>query len=163
MEPQESTYSYLVRVLWTLSHDVIMEPQDAANWNFLYSIMWCKSFNPERWSLYCYFITYLLQEKQGYPESKKIVKYGVSLVYGKSWGWSSIKKQYHDHQFESILRIPNCNPQLICNIMIINLKSDIRKFKFSSLRTSVLFLSFLWCATGGNHSNKDLAWVVMIP
>jgi hypothetical protein len=55
------------------------------------------------------FITCLLQEKQGYPESKRIVKYGVSLVYGKSWGWPSIKMQYHDHQFESILSIPSCS------------------------------------------------------
>jgi hypothetical protein len=76
---------------------LIMEPRHAAYWNFLYSFMWCKSFNPERWSLYYYFITCLLQEMQGYPESRRIVKYGVSLVYGKSRGWSSIKTQHHDH------------------------------------------------------------------
>jgi len=87
----------------------MMEPRHAAYWNFLYSFIPCKSLNPERWSLYYNFITCLLQEKQGYPESRSIVKYGVSFVYGKSWEWSSIKMQYHNHQFESILTIPNCN------------------------------------------------------
>jgi negative regulator of sigma E activity len=47
-----------------------------------------------------------LQEKQGYFESRKILNYEVSLVYGKSQGWSSIrmehitssiKIQYNDH------------------------------------------------------------------
>jgi hypothetical protein len=43
MEPQELAYSSLVKVLWTRSHDVIMEPRHVAYWNFLYSFMWCKS------------------------------------------------------------------------------------------------------------------------
>jgi hypothetical protein len=50
------------------------------------------------------YLSRLLQEKQGYFESKK-----MSLVYGKSLGWSSIKMQhikssikiqYNDHHFE---------------------------------------------------------------
>jgi len=46
------------------------------------------------------YLSRLFQEKQGYFESRKILNYEVSLVYGKSLGWSSIKIQYNDHQFE---------------------------------------------------------------
>jgi len=55
------------------------------------------------------YLSCLLQEKQNYPESKKILNYEMSLVYRKSLGWSSIKMQHirasikikqNDHQFK---------------------------------------------------------------
>jgi hypothetical protein len=32
------------------------------------------------------YLSFFLQEKQGYPKSRKIINYEVSLVYGKSPG-----------------------------------------------------------------------------
>jgi hypothetical protein len=40
------------------------------------------------------YLSCLLQEKQGYPKSRRIFNYEVSLVYGKSPRWSSIKMQH---------------------------------------------------------------------
>jgi hypothetical protein len=36
----------------------------------------------------------LCKKSKGYPKSKKIFNYEMSLVYGKSLGWSSIKMQH---------------------------------------------------------------------
>jgi len=40
------------------------------------------------------YLSRLLQEKQGYFESRNILNYEMSLVYGKSLGRSSIKMQH---------------------------------------------------------------------
>jgi hypothetical protein len=62
------------------------------------------------------YLSGLLQEKQGYPKFRKILNYEMSLVYGKSLGWSSIKMQHirssikiqhNDHQSKIKSRIAN--------------------------------------------------------
>jgi len=82
------------------------------------------------------YLSCLLQEKQGYPESKNILNYEMSLVYIKSLGWSSIKMQHirssikiqqNDHQFKMKSCITTLKHISKINFALIMTKYDMEK------------------------------------
>jgi hypothetical protein len=77
-----------------------------------------------------------LQEKQGYPESRKILNYEMSLVYGKSPRWSSIKMQHikssikiqhNDHQFKIKSSITSQKHISKFNFALVTIRYDMEK------------------------------------